>query len=118
VNSDVTDEELAKWAENEMTLNPGSSTALRGEAAAARGRAALEAALGGSDAVERAIHGGGRPSIDPAAAPGKHSRTRQVRLAADVSSQLDQLAAAQHRRPSDLLRDAVAAYLDTHKVAR
>jgi hypothetical protein len=116
VNADVTDEELAGWAENDMTLNPASSTALHGAAAAARGRAALEAALGGPDAVERAIHGG-RPSIDPAAAPGQHSRTRQVRLAADVSSQLDELAAAQHRRPSDLLRDAVAAYLNTHKAA-
>ena len=54
----------ANWAEHDMTLKPSSTTALRGEAAAAHGKAALERALGG------------RPSIDPNAKPGQHSRTR------------------------------------------
>jgi len=31
-----------------------------------------------------------------------------------MSSQLDALAAAQRRRPSNLLRDAVAQYVQTH----
>ena len=57
----------ADWAEHDMTLKPGTTTALRGEAAAAHGRAASERAQGG------------RPSIDPNAKPGQHSHTRQVR---------------------------------------
>ena len=87
------------WAEHDMTLKPASTTALRSAAAAAHGRAALERALGG------------RPSIDPNAKPGQHSRTRQVRLPADINDRLDQTAAAQHRRASDVMRDALAEYL-------
>ena len=64
----------ADWAEHDMTLKPGTTTALRGEAAAAQGRAALERAQGG------------RPSIDPNAKPGQHSRTRQVRLPHDINT--------------------------------
>ncbi len=114
MSTDASDARLAQWAEHEMTLNPHSRTALHGEAAAAQGRAMLEAALGGPEEVERAINPGGRPSIDPHAQPGEHSRTRQVRLAAHISSQLDALALAQHRRPSDVLRDAVGQYIHTH----
>ena len=90
----------ADWAEHDMTLNPSSTTALRGEAAASHGRAALERALGG------------RPSIDPNAKPGQHSRTRQVRLPHDISTKLDQVAAAQNRRPSEIMRAALAEYLE------
>ncbi len=115
MSTDASDARLAEWAEHEMILNPDSKTALHGAAAAAKGRALLEAALGGPEEVERAINLGGRPSIDPQAQPGEHSRTRQVRLAAHMSSQLDALAAAQHRRPSDLLRDAVAQYVQMHR---
>lgn len=89
----------ADWAEQEMTLTDSSATALRGEEAAAHGRRELERALGG------------RPSIDPAAAPGQHARVRQVRLPADVNRRLEQLAGSQHRRPSDVMRDALAEYL-------
>ena len=67
----------ADWAEHDMALKHGRTTALRGEAAAAHGRAALERALGG------------RPSIDPNAKPGQHSRTRQVRLPNDINTRLD-----------------------------
>ncbi len=90
----------ADWAENEMTLDPASATALRGEAAAAFGRELLERATAG------------RPSIDPAAVPGKHSPARQVRLAERQSLRLDRLAERQGRRPSALLRDALDEYLD------
>jgi len=64
----------ADWAEHDMSLKPGSRTALRGEAAASHGSATLVRALGG------------RPSIDPNAKPGQHSRTRQVRLPNDHSA--------------------------------
>ena len=90
----------ADWAEHDMTLKPGTTTALRGEAAAAHGRAALERALGG------------QPSIDPNAKPGPHSRTRQVRLPHDINIKLDQVAAAQNRRPSEIMRAALAEYLE------
>ena len=99
VNSEKDYQAAADWAEHDMTLKPASTTALRSAAAAAHGRAALERALGG------------RPSIDPNAKPGQHSRTRQVRLPADINDRLDQTAAAQHRRASDVMRDALAEYL-------
>lgn len=93
----------ADWAEHDMTLKPSSTTALRGEAATAHGRAALERSLGG------------RPSIDPKAKPGQHSRTRQVRLPHDINTKLDQVAAAQKRRPSEIMRAALAEYLEHAK---
>ena len=93
--------ELADWAEHEMTLKPNSSTALRGAAAAEFGRATIERALG-------------RPSIDPHARSGQHSPVRQVRLPAGVNEQLAAVAAAEHRRPSDVIRSALADYLAKH----
>lgn len=89
----------ADWAENDMTLKPTSATALRGEAAAAHGRRELERAMGG------------RPSIDPDAGPGEHARVRQVRIPADVNRRLERVAGSQHRRASDVMRDALAEYL-------
>ena len=83
-----------------MTLKSGTTTALRGEAAAAHGRAALERAQGG------------RPSIDPNAKPGQHSRTRQVRLPHDINTKLDQVAAAENRPPGEIMRAALAEYLE------
>jgi hypothetical protein len=95
-------EQTAEWAEHDMTLRRGSTTALRGPAAAEHGRALLERA------------GGGRPPLDPTAAPGQHSPVRQVRLPADLNDQLTAVAAAEHRRPSDVIRSALADYLATH----
>ena len=83
-----------------MTLKPGNTTALHDEAAAAHGRAALERALGG------------RPSIDPSTKPGQHSRTRQVRLPHVINTKLDEVAAAQNRPPSEIMRAALAEYLE------
>lgn len=96
------DEAAAEWAERDMTLTPRSRTALRGTAAAKHGRAALERATGG------------RPSIDPAAKPGQHARNRQVRLAADIDRQLQNVAEQQQRTTSAVMRDAVAQYLSVH----
>ncbi len=93
----------ADWAETDMKLSAGSGTARRGAAAADLGR----------DLLRRAT--GGRPSIDPAAGPGQHSRTRQVRVAADLDSALDAVARAQHRRVSDVMRDALTDYVTTHR---
>jgi hypothetical protein len=91
--------QAADWAENHMTLKPDSTTALRGPAAATYGRELLERATGG------------RPPLDPNAAPGQHSPVRQVRLPPDLNDQLTAVAAAEHRRPSDVIRTALTEYL-------
>lgn len=113
--TDKTDyEALATWAEDDMRLSADSATALRGAPAATKGRVALEAALGGAAAVERAMRGG-RPPLDPGAAPGAHARSRTVRLTTDLDHRLDELVAAQRRRPSDIMREALADYLENHR---
>lgn len=94
--------QAAEWAEHEMTLKPSSTTALRGPAAATAGRELLERSTGG------------RPPLDPNAAPGQHSPVRQVRLPPAVNEQLAAVAAAEHRRPSDVIRTALTDYLATH----
>jgi predicted transcriptional regulator len=89
----------ADWAEHAMALKPGSATALRGPDAAKRGREVLARALGG------------RPSIDPDARPGQHARVRQVRVSAEVDARIEVLAADRHVKASDIIREALAAYL-------
>lgn len=89
----------ADWAEHAMVLKPDSTTALRGADAAKRGREVLAKALGG------------RPSIDPDAKPGQHARVRQVRVAAEVDARIEVLAAHRHVKASDIIREALAAYL-------
>ena len=91
----------ADWAEHAMTLKPGSATALRGDDAAKRGREVLAKALGG------------RPSIDPDAKPGQHARVRQVRVSTEVDARIEVLAADRHVKASDIIREALAAYLAT-----
>jgi len=104
----------ADWAEHEMDLSQATGgTVHHGAAAAAHGRALLEQAFGGADELDKAVRG--RPSIDPDAGPGKHSRVRQVRLPAVQNEQLDALAASEGRRPSAVIRDAVAEYLSAHR---
>lgn len=104
----------ADWAEQEMDLSQATGgTVRRGAAAAAHGRQMLEQAAGGPAELEKLLRG--RPSIDPAAGPGEHSRVRQVRLPAAQNQQLDALAASQGRRPSDIMRDALAEYLTIHR---
>ncbi len=88
----------AAWAEHEMVLPVDSTTALRGEAAAAFGRGM----------VARAV---GRPALDPAAAAGEHSPRRQVRLPRALSDDVDQLAATQGRTAAEVMREAITDYL-------
>jgi hypothetical protein len=106
-------EQAADWAENDMTLKPRSATALRGSAAAELGRGLLSRATGG------------RPALDPSSCPGEHSRVRQVRVRqvrvrqvrvpADLGARLDEVARAQNRRVSEVMRDALADYISTHR---
>ena len=97
--------DLSDWAENLTGEDFASTTVHAGEEAAARGRAMLEAALGGAEAVERAL--GGRPSLSSAGT----SPSRTVRLPRDLDSALVDLARVEGRKPSAIVRDAVADYL-------
>ncbi|HEY5051281.1 MAG TPA: CopG family transcriptional regulator, partial [Acidothermaceae bacterium] len=69
------------------------------------------------DGVRQIFHGiwakalGGRPSIDPDAKPGQHARVRQVRVSAEVDARIEILAADRHVKASDIIREALAAYL-------
>ena len=72
------------------------------------GRALMEELLGSPEAVERAM---GRPSVDGTMRAG-HSPVRQVRLPRELDDRLKARAAAEHRKPSELMREALVAYLD------
>jgi hypothetical protein len=109
------DQAATSWAENEMTLPASSTTALRGEAAAQHGRALLEQALGGPEAVLAAVRG--RKTLGRTRPAGR-SPKRQATLPED----LDQrgLAFIQAGGASDysaLMRTALTEYLDQHASA-
>jgi hypothetical protein len=94
----------AEWAEHDMTLPKNSKSALQGEDAAAFGR----------ELVERSR--GGRPSIDPQAGPGETSPVRQVRLPRSIDNDLVAFAEQNHRKLSEVMREAIVEYL-THRKA-
>jgi hypothetical protein len=97
------------WIESDDFHIPAHATVTEGPAAAAEGRAVLEAALGGSEALERAISGG-RPSLSGKKRSGP-SPKRQVRLPIELDTALTNRARAEAKTPSELIRVAVAAYL-------
>lgn len=91
---------LAEWAESDAPqIHP--ERALRGADAAEASRELLRRA-------------GGRPSIDADPDASGPAPRRQVRLPRHLNAQLDNLAAAEGRSASDILRDAITAYLKTH----
>ncbi len=96
---------LSEWAENLETL-PESATVQIGHGIEP-GRAILEAALGSSKALDRAL---GRPSLNGQAGTGK-SPVRHVRIPRDLDALLIQRAAAEERKPSEVVREALASYL-------
>lgn len=98
-------QDLSDWAEELTGDDLTDTTVHTGDEAAARGRAMLEAALGSSDAVDRAL--GGRPSLSTAGT----SPSRTVRLPRELDTALVDLARAEGRKPSAIVRDAVADYL-------
>lgn len=95
-------DDLAEWAEHDMNLPKDSASAKRGDDAAAAGRALLERV------------GVGRPSLAQNAGVSGVSPKRQVRLPQPLSNKLDELAERQHRKPSELMREAVEEYLQKH----
>jgi hypothetical protein len=101
-------EALADWAETALELHPDQPRTLTGSAAADSGRALLEGALGGPDAVRRAVRG--RPAMDPAGSP---ARARQVRLPRPLDTRAQKMI--QTGRIADfstLMRAALTEYLE------
>lgn len=92
---------LASWAET-ADIAPGARiTKATGPEA---GRALLEAALGSPEAVRRAV---GKPSLSKKGT----SPSRSVRLPDDMDAQLLARSAQEHRKPSEVLREALREYL-------
>lgn len=87
-------QDLSDWAENLNSDDLATTTVHTSGEGAALGRAMLEAALGRSDAVDRAL--GGRPSLSKAGT----SPSRTVRLPRE-------LARVEGCKPSAVVRDAV-----------
>lgn len=93
--------ELAAWAETAEVGPEAIITKAQGPEA---GRALLESALGSPGAVTRAV---GKPSLS---AKGT-SPSRSLRLPEEMDAQLVARAKLEHRKPSAILRDALAEYL-------
>lgn len=88
---------LADWAQSDApVIHP--SRGISGDAAAAAG----------ADLLRRA----GRPSLEES---GATSPRRQVRLPESLSKRVDALAEADGRTPSELMREAIADYVDAHE---
>lgn len=96
---------LSDWAESLDNL-PDEAVVTAGEELEA-GRAYLENLLGSSTAVDRAM---GRPSVDGTMTAGK-SPVRQVRLPRELDALLAERAELEHRKPSEVMREALALYL-------
>lgn len=94
---------LSDWAEDDMTLPEGSTTAVHGPEVAAMGR----------DLLQRSV---GRPSLSGTHRTGKHSPKRQVRLPEDISEGVDALADREGRKPAEIMRDAITEYVQARAV--
>ena len=64
-----------------------------------------------ADRAEQRASRGGRPSLSSS---GRHSPMLNLRVSEDTKAQLEHLAEASGRRQSDLVRDALAEYLERH----
>ncbi len=94
---------LAESAENMDNL-PDGATVIKSDGAGA-GQALLEAALGSPEAVQRSV---GRPSLSGRAAPAP---VRSYRLTEELLRELAERAKAEHRKPSEIVREALHQYL-------
>lgn len=99
----------SEWAESEEFEIPADVRISRGDEAAAEGRAMLIAALGSEDAVRAAVSG--RPSLSGTVGVGP-SPKRQVRLPIDLDQALTARAERENKRASEIIRDALDAYLN------
>ncbi|MGG7465186.1 ribbon-helix-helix protein, CopG family [Plantibacter sp. YIM 135347] len=100
--------EAAQWAEGLDALGPDVSVTRGSAESHAEVRDLLEGALGGPDALQRAVRG--RPSVGHDRAAGA-SPIRRVRLTREMDEALQRRAEREHRKPSEVMREALAAYL-------
>lgn len=101
-------DELAERAERgELALKPGSS--LRGAAAAEEARRVLMAATGAASVEDVTRIALGRPS---AGSPGGESPVVRARVPWALKARVAALAKSEHRKESDVVRDALAAYVE------
>lgn len=92
---------LGEWAQ---TADIGPDARITKASGPGAGRALLETALGSPEAVKRAV---GKPSLSS----GGTSPSRTVRLPKDMDAQLLVRSEIEHRKPSEILREALAQYL-------
>jgi hypothetical protein len=95
---------LAESAENNMDTLPEGAVITKSDGPGA-GQALLEAALGSPEAVQRSV---GRPSLSGKAAPAP---VRSYRLTEELLRELGERAEAEHRKPSEIVREALHQYL-------
>lgn len=102
-------DELARRAQaGQLPTKPG--TVKRGSEATEAARAALLGATGTTSLEGATRVAVGRPSLGH---EGKSPVVR-ARVPQDLKDQVQQLAATQHRKESEIVRDALTAYLHTH----
>ncbi|MEL4506396.1 CopG family transcriptional regulator [Luteococcus sp. H138] len=96
--------ELADWAESDQaTRAPQTSPVLHGEEA---------------QRASRALLGRGRPTLGAGHATGKgESPRRQLRLDAETNQRLDAYAAQHHMSASEVMRRALANFLNSETAA-
>ncbi len=120
IGADVSPEDdalYAAWADRIEADNidtPETAQAFEGEAAQRAARELLDEIVG-SDELDRAI-GRGRPSLAGSGKRGESPKV-QVRLPHELDAALRARAAAEHRKPSEVAREAIAAYLRTQPPA-
>lgn len=100
-------EALADAAER-GELTPGPATVRRGPDAAAEARRVLMEATGATDADELTRLAMGRPSVGTSS--GKSLMVR-ARVPQALKARLEALAQREHRKESDIVREALAAYV-------
>lgn len=64
-----------------------------------------------AEIADRLERRGGRPSLT---APGTRSPVLNLRVSQDTKEQVEHLASRLGRRPSDIVREALAEYLERH----
>jgi hypothetical protein len=66
--------------------------------------------------LEVTSRGRGRPTLTGTTGTGR-SRARQVRLPTDLDQRLTDYTSLAHLKPSEVMREAIASYLDRHQSA-
>ncbi|MGO3146378.1 MAG: ribbon-helix-helix protein, CopG family [Leucobacter sp.] len=96
----------------EITVKPG--TILRGAAARRRASEALLDATGASNTEEATEIALGRPRLGRKPGP---SPTVRARVTPALKKRVEMFAEQEHRAESDIVRDAIAEYLDVRMVS-